>query len=182
MNRFVKKFIPTCVFSLIIIMGVVCGFAVKISIGDLRVMDHESQMIELKAKQAQENFNRSELYWLTMNVYHESRGENPFGKLLVALVTLERQADGRWGDTIKEVVTCPSQFSWYNDGRPDIPEDSESWNTAKQVAKVALKVYKEMDDGIKVTHYHNGTVSPNWSKAMERVIVVGDHTFYQEVN
>lgn len=130
--------------------------------------------------EAEEDFKRGELYWLTMNVYHEARGEKPFGMLLVALVTLDRQNDGRWGDTIKSVVTYPHQFSWHSDGKSDIPTDEKSWNMSKRIAIFAQMIYSMFGDQINITHYHNKTVDPYWSGELKRVLIAGNHIFYNE--
>lgn len=141
-----------------------------INVGELQYVD--SSYIK--------DFDRSELYWLTMNIYHESRGENPFGMLLVAFVTLDRLYDGRWGNTIKEVVTSPCQFSWYSDGKSDIPTDRDAWEESKKVALFAQMVFSPLKDVIDINHYHNKSVNPEWADDMEPVFVVGNHIFYQE--
>jgi len=130
--------------------------------------------------EAEDDFARSETYWLTLNIYHEARGEHPFGMLMVALVTLDRQDDGRWGDTIKEVVTAPAQFSWYSDGKSDIPTDEESWELSKKVALFAQMTYSSFGDHFNVTHYHALSVSPYWKDELERALVFGNHVFYRE--
>ena len=131
--------------------------------------------------EAQEDFERAEKYWLTMNIYHESRGEEPLGMFLVALVTLDRQNDGRWGDTIKSVVTYPHQFSWYSDGKSDIPTNEKSWDQSKGVAFLAKMTYSIFGEWVNLTHYHNKTVDPQWSWEMERALAVGNHIFYREI-
>ena len=49
------------------------------------------------------------LLWLTLNVYHEARGEPEVGQLAVAHVTLNRAMEER--TSIAEVVRKPYQFS-----------------------------------------------------------------------
>lgn len=131
--------------------------------------------------ETEEDFARGELYWLTLNIYHEARGENPFGMLLVGLVTLDRQADGRWGDTIKEVVTAPAQFSWYWDGKSDIPTDEKSWDLSKKVAMFAQMTYSSFGERIDITYYHRKDVNPYWADEFEKALAVGNHIFYREV-
>ena len=191
-----KRIIPLLIFCSVMI-GFALGCIAEVYINPLnyisstiriqgvQTVDNQTSIvkdnkIEEKIYQARSAFNRSELYWLTMNVYHEARGENTFGKLMVALVTLARQDDGRWGDTIKEVVTAPYQFSWYSDGKSDIPNNATAWEESKQIAIFAQKIYKEIGHTLDITHYHNHSVNPEWAKKMEKILVVGNHTFYND--
>lgn len=80
-------------------------------------------------------------------LYHESRSEFKNTKykvpLAIGFVILNR---GYYQDkTIKQVITQPSQFSWYNTKvtRPikiDNKIDEENWKEAKQLADVVMKI------------------------------------------
>lgn len=126
-----------------------------------------------------QEFNDSEMYWLTQNIYHESRGENSCGQLMVAMVTLERLKSGRWGNTIKEVVTAPGQFSWHSDDKSNVPDDWDAWNNVKDIAFLSIMIYNNIKRH-GVMYYHNDTVYPYWTKEMTKIIVIGKHTFYKE--
>ncbi len=128
------------------------------------------------------DFDKGEVYWLTQNIYHEARGEDSFGQLMVGIVTLERLNNGRWGHTIKEVVTAPAQFSWYSDGKSDVPDDLEAWKGAKSIAMMSIMLYNTLDRH-GVMHYHNNKVLPYWAKSnqYEQVAIIGNHIFYKEV-
>lgn len=128
-----------------------------------------------------QDFNKGDIYWLTSNIYHEARGESVYGQLMVGMVTLERLKSGRWGNTIKEVITAPAQFSWYADGKSNIPESMKEWNGAKAVAMFTIMIYNNnntINHGI--MHYHNDTVTPYWADDMSKIIQVGRHIFYIE--
>ena len=43
-------------------------------------------------------------------LYAEARGESRDGQLMVAQTILDRLGDGRWGDTIYDVVHAPGQY------------------------------------------------------------------------
>ena len=80
-------------------------------------------------------------------LYHESRSEFKDTQykvpLAIGFVILNR---GYYQDkTIKQVITQPSQFSWYNTKatRPvkiDNKIDEENWKEAKQLADVVMKI------------------------------------------
>jgi spore germination cell wall hydrolase CwlJ-like protein len=48
--------------------------------------------------------------YLIRTIVFEAAGETEVGKVAVAHVVLNRKTRGRWGDTIKAVVTSPAQF------------------------------------------------------------------------
>ena len=121
----------------------------------------------------------SDVYWLTQNVYHESRDQSFLGQMMVAIVTLERLKDGRWGNSIKKVVTARKQFSWYSDGLSDIPKNKKAWKESKRVAKLSFLLYNEKEKH-GIMFYHNHTVQPYWSKDMIEIAIIGNHTFYTE--
>jgi len=123
--------------------------------------------------------SKADIYWLTQNIYHEARGEDLFGQMMVGMVTLERLHSGKWGKTIKDVVTSPSQFSWYSDGKSDKVTNKESWSSSKTIALFSLMLYSKIRDH-GVMYYHNDKVHPVWTKKMIKVAVIGNHTFYKE--
>ena len=51
-----------------------------------------------------------ELHCLSLNVYHEARGEPIQGQLAVAYVTMNRLVSGRYPDSICNVVWQDRQF------------------------------------------------------------------------
>ena len=79
---------------------------------------------------------------LAQNIYFEARDQPTAGQVAVATVVLNRVHDPRWPDTVCGVIregptynwktTYPikdrCQFSWYCDGKPDIPKDQRAWN------------------------------------------------------
>ena len=62
------------------------------------------------------------LLWLTLNVYHEARGEPEIGQLAVAHVTLNRAMEEH--KSIAEVVREPYQFSWTFQKKSYVPLNS----------------------------------------------------------
>ena len=136
---------------------------------------------------------------LALNVYYEARGSNLADMYAVSDVVLNRVRDGRYPNTICDVVyqgvQKPSwkdptkmvmvrnmcQFSWYCDGKEDIPKDETGWATAQMVAGSILYAnkYRGLTEGS--THYHASYVRPNWrnDRGMQHVGRIGSHIFYR---
>lgn len=122
------------------------------------------------------------LLCLATNIYFEARGESLEGQFAVAEVTLNRVASTNYPDEICEVVWQPKQFSWTHDGKSDKPRDKTAWMVAMYVASTAINDWSAMEYsvvGYDVTHYHNNTVRPRWSRAMQPVATIGRHIFYR---
>lgn len=118
------------------------------------------------------------LMCLSLNVYWEARNQSLAGQLAVAQVTMNRVHDPRWPDNVCEVVYDHKQFSWYWDGKSDIPREEKAWRTAMLVASAAMhgSGHTELQG---VTHYHAIYSKPYWKDYMTKVAVIGDHIFYK---
>jgi len=127
----------------------------------------------------QSNITKSDIYWLTQNIYHEARSESTIGQIMVGIVTLSRLESKRWGTTIKSVVTAPNQFSWYHKGKILIPQNKKEWNKIKNVALYSILVYSLFQHH-GIMFYHNHNANPDWNNKMHRVFAIGNHIFYIE--
>lgn len=133
-----------------------------------------------------------ELACLALAVYFEARSEPWEGQLAVAQVVMQRVEDSRFPGTVCDVVyhggekpRFRCQFSWYCDGRPDTPYNTEAWEYAQIVASAAL-------DGTRIAGmegalwYHATWIDPPWwAWNLCPVKTIGKHTFYaarSEVN
>ena len=119
------------------------------------------------------------------------------GQIATAQVVMNRVADNRYPNTICEVVKQgphrPSwenpekeypvkhrcQFSWYCDGKPDMPKNEKAWRKAQDVAFLVYynKINLDVTEG--ATHYHATYVNPDWAKTKTLITQVGDHIFYR---
>lgn len=128
------------------------------------------------------------LICLSLNIFHEARGEPIMGQYAVALVTLNRATHKP--DRVCKEVFKPSQFSWTigNAERIDAgwkltgsmkPRDAHAWWVATRVAATALE--GKMPD---FTHgskfYHAKHVAPRWRLAMVPTRTIGNHHFYSQ--
>ncbi len=120
-------------------------------------------------------------HWLSLNIYHEARGESFLGQFLVGLVTLDRVDDGRWGNTVKEVVQYPNQFSWVNDRFPNTPQNKKSWDEVRFVAFCSELFYAIFGEYVDLLYYHTRSVKPIWTKRLHCVLTEGNHIFYNEI-
>jgi spore germination cell wall hydrolase CwlJ-like protein len=120
---------------------------------------------------------------LATTVYLEARGQSELGQRAVAEVALRREEDGRWGDSVCEVVTAPKQFA-PTLVNPNLEMGSlESWQTAFDVAFQAESDWQrpegqrnEVVPG--ASHFAAHYVHPAWN-TYPQVATIGDHTFYR---
>ena len=117
------------------------------------------------------------LVCLTMNVYWEARNQDIAGQLAVAQVTMNRVYSDEYPNSVCEVVHQHKQFSWYWDGKSDLPTNEKAWETAMLVASAAMdgSGHKDLQD---VLHYHAVYSQPYWKDYMTAVAQIGDHIFY----
>ena len=134
---------------------------------------------------------------LALNTYHEAKNQSLVGQVATAQVVMNRVADDRYPNTVCEVVkqgpTRPSwedpakeypirhrcQFSWYCDGKPDVPKNEKAWRKAQDVAFLVLynKVNLDVTEG--ATHYHATYVRPAWARTKTRTTRIEKHIFYR---
>ncbi len=112
-----------------------------------------------------------------MNVYFEARSQSIAGQVAVAQVTMNRVHSPDYPDTVCAVVNQHKQFSWYWDGKSDVPQHEESWQRAQMVAKGVMAGSGHNDlEG--VMHYHTIYIKPYWAEQMQVVAVIEEHIFY----
>ena len=126
-----------------------------------------------------------QLECLALNVYYETHARSLADAMAVTDVVLNRVETTRYPNTPCEVVhqgykkgNRYCQFSWYCDGKADIPEDSQTWNEVYQLAQFMMQngMY-DFTDG--ATHYHNDTVHPYWADHLYHVVTIDNHIFYK---
>lgn len=128
---------------------------------------------------------------LAHNVYFEARGESALGQRAVAWVTLNRMFSEQFPDTICEVVKQAvvdsngnprrhqCQFSWYCDGKADVPQDQEAFAQAQAMAQEVLENYFDRPDPTEGSlYFHADFVNPSWRRSFNRVVQIDKHIFY----
>ena len=119
------------------------------------------------------------------------------GQIATAQVVMNRVEDRRFPNTVCEVVKQgptrtswkdPSkripvkhrcQFSWYCDGKSDVPKNEKAWRKAQDVAFLVLYDKIKMDVTEGATHYHATYVKPAWAKTKKRTTQIEKHIFYR---
>ena len=144
-----------------------------------------------------DELNQQQHICLAMNIYYEARGSSMADQVATADVVLNRVASDRYPNTVCEVVhqgkqkpswKDPSkmvmvrnmcQFSWYCDGKADIPKDEQSWSSAQMVAFSIMIYgkYRGLTEG--ATHYHATWTLPYWADSLNETVVINEHIFYK---
>ena len=142
---------------------------------------------------------------LALNMYYETRNQGTAGALGVTAVVYNRVKDKRFPNTICEVIKqgpireswktkntldpydavyypiknrC--QFSWYCDGKKDIPHNKKRYRELLDLSEAI--VYNEISfvditDG--ALFYHTDNIRPSWAKTKKRTTQIGNHIFYK---
>jgi len=135
-----------------------------------------------------------ETFCLAKNIYFEAGNQPLAGKLAVSQVVMNRVLSDEYPDTICEVIYQAQwgnnwkgefalikhkcQFSWFCDGKSDVPEDSVTWNESLRVA-ANLLYNRQVDITEGATHYHNDQVHPYWADSLNRTVTIDNHIFYK---
>jgi len=134
-----------------------------------------------------------ELECMSKNIYFESALESTAGKLAVAQVTLNRVKSPHFPNTVCTVVKQGKhsqsgfpirdrcQFSWYCDGKHDIPSMGKMWGESREVAIYVLENAKLLDITDGATHYHADYIdSPRWASLRDKTMQIDTHIFYNK--
>ena len=136
-----------------------------------------------EASSAPKDSSKADLYWMAMNIYYEAGSEPLIGKIAVGIVTLNRLHDSRFPKNIRDVVTEPQQFSWYNSKNASTPPaNNKRWKECYEVAKMLLTKTAGTDI-IKLlegaTHFHAIDIKPSWTARKTKVATIEGHVFYR---
>ena len=124
--------------------------------------------------------------YLIRTIAFEASGEPTMAKIAVAYVVLNRKKSGRWGDTIKAVVTHTGQFEPWTTKRSEIEglsPDDPRYKSAAIIADAVLSG-QTPDPTAGATHFLNPTIVrerrggalPSWASG--EGLPIGSHTFY----
>ena len=70
------------------------------------------------------------------------------------------------------------QFSWFCDGKPDVPQDSVTWMASLKLADEYLST-EQMDITEGALWYHADYIYPYWADHLEEVCRINNHIFYR---
>jgi spore germination cell wall hydrolase CwlJ-like protein len=132
---------------------------------------------------------------LALTIYGEARGERISGKCAVGSVIINRARIGGWyGKGIKGVILKPFQFSCFLPNDPNmliLREIALNWDDHYAEDKV-LRMCHTIAKGLldekgagslsrqDITHYKTNKCKASWEDKMEKVCVIGNHSFFKE--
>ncbi len=129
----------------------------------------------------------TEIRCLALNIYFEARGESNEGQLAVGHVVMNRTADDKFPNTVCEVVKQGGekyrnrcQFSWWCDGKDDVPRNKQSWLASVRLAYEINNGWTTDPTG-GALWYHATYVKPYWRRAFAVGPEIGRHIFYSYV-
>jgi N-acetylmuramoyl-L-alanine amidase len=181
------------------------------SIGGVSTVSNLDEMVTIQDNQkimstivdistVDETLHNQQVICMAKNIYFEAAVESTAGKLAVAQVTLNRVNSTWYPNTVCEVVydglhyTHSSgkkmpvrdrcQFSWYCDGKDDVPPEGRLWRSAFLLAQYVLKDNEglpDITDG--ALHYHAKYIpAPSWTRMKKVTASIDQHIFYKTTN
>ena len=122
-------------------------------------------------------------------MYFEARSQGVLGMLAVGVVIRNLVDHPDYPSTVCKVIKqgrlsdgrvykWQCQFTFYCDGKPEIPTDQEAWTTALSLARIVLDSRLTMQGLENATHYHSTTVQPTWAERFRPCKQIGGHIFY----
>jgi spore germination cell wall hydrolase CwlJ-like protein len=183
-------------FSLLVLLGL--GGCLTTPVQDSTITQSDYELIDLLIYERKPNplikvslYSPKDIECLARNVYYESGAESLEGKVAVAVVTINRSRDERFGSKTlcgiihsrtnigKGVIVC--QFSWTCGTKIPIKKDSQHWKASKEVAEnIARGDYSEYSYKYrKALFFHAIYVKPSWAHTKRVVARIGGHIFYE---
>jgi len=128
-----------------------------------------------------------EIGCLALTIYHEARGESERGQLAVGYVVINRTRSALFPASVCDVVRQGGQqrdrcqFSWWCDGRSDLPRDHAALRESLWLAE---EIYYgcTRDPTAGALWYHSTAVKPSWSKSFGPGKRIDRHVFYRGDN
>ncbi|EJB4242367.1 cell wall hydrolase [Salmonella enterica] len=125
-------------------------------------------------------YDSKQIDCIAKNIYFEARGEGTKGMIAVAQVTKNRVNSGKFPDSYCKVVYQSNQFSW-TAKKPRVDKSDESWEVAKNLARVIYYVDLPLDPTYGALYFHSGKDKPYWTKKFKKTTKIKGHTFYKPV-
>jgi spore germination cell wall hydrolase CwlJ-like protein len=119
------------------------------------------------------------------------RNESTAGQIAVTQVVFNRVKSTRFPSTSCDVIQQGKhvngfpvlnrcQFSWYCDGRGDIPHNMKAFEKSQKLAELLFfskDWLPDLTDGS--LWYHADYVSPKWSFTRKKTLTIDTHIFYK---
>lgn len=119
---------------------------------------------------------------LARAIYSEAGQESPTGQLAVGAVIANRLQNGRWGDSLKDVIMAPGQFSAFNGitgyaggaGANDLVNQTPSDAAYAAADAILSGQYSDPTSGA-LNYYNPAAANPAWGNPNWQRI--GNHIF-----
>jgi spore germination cell wall hydrolase CwlJ-like protein len=122
--------------------------------------------------------NKTDLFCLAKNIFHEAGNQPIVGKLAVAQVTINRTKDPKFAGRICDVVLARNQFSWANNHHKRWTHPyGEQWEESVKIAQEVLEEGTRVKGMENALYYHADYVNPHWHH-VRRLAQIGAHIFY----
>lgn len=157
----------------------------KVVLADDHVVnDTKYQTNVVKTAWGEYELSKKDIECLTLNAYHEARGEGEKGIIAVAMVTVNRAASKHMGSkTVCQAVMKPKQFSWTNKEYLVSLWTKATRPAEYKIVKNAIEKYISGTRLVKLEkalYYHETSIKPKWSHADNKVAMIGNHKFYDQ--
>ena len=139
-------------------------------------------------------------FCLAQNMYFEAGNQSIAGKIAVSQVVFNHVLNDNFPDSVCDVIYQAKlskwhltngrevplrnkcQFSWYCDGKPDVPVDSATWEESLRLAQTILEAqaspyWTDFTEG--ALWYHADYVYPYWADSLNKTSVIDNHIFYK---
>ena len=134
---------------------------------------------------------------MAKNIFFEAADQSTAGKLAVGNVVMNRVKSSKWPNTICEVIEqgpryysdnskqwIPKrnrcQFSWYCDGKSDIPREGKAWLESQKMSDYIISISNILDITDGATYYHADWIDiPRWSYNKKNTTTIDEHIFYR---
>lgn len=133
-------------------------------------------LLQERVTKKPKRFHDKEIQCMTLNLYHEARGEPMRGILSVAHVVMNRVKSEKYPKSICGVVYQPNQFSWVAERKR--VHDYRTFLKMQQLAETFLRNHQSYKSEIgNSLYFHTKSSNPSWSKHAKRKTVIGNHVF-----
>ncbi|CAH9014551.1 putative TMhelix containing protein [Vibrio phage 496E54-1] len=170
-------------FEIPMFIGCVVASLIFVSC-ESKAHEHEIEIPQYNDVLLVENIDTTTL--LTLNLFHESRGEGDLANMMVLATVFNRVQDKHYPNSVEEVVKQRYQYSWLLDGKSDaVGYNVIEVNRYKELYKLTEQFILEKQNWLAVSmgvnHYHTTSISPKWSRS-ERMVEkfkIDQHIFYK---
>lgn len=124
---------------------------------------------------------------LALTMYHEGRGESIEGQIAIGQVALNRSGLKSKHKDICSIVheggplpLYKCQFTWYCDGRSDIPHNHIAWDLSLTLSQLLLEGRVGLSSLKGANCYYAVTRQrpPSWATSANFQSQIGNHRFY----